>query len=108
MLHQVGDLFELNVKLRCQKVNTFLKIVADGPSTHIVADMYILETSGKFVFSDSTEFCLRYSFDYRQSFQIGKLSFSISILETKQTLVETFQGNKGLCGMNEHCNPIFG
>jgi len=22
MLHQVGDLFELNVKLRCQKVNT--------------------------------------------------------------------------------------
>jgi hypothetical protein len=22
-LHQVGDLFELNVKLRCQMINTF-------------------------------------------------------------------------------------
>jgi len=22
LLHQVGDLFELNVKIRCQKVNT--------------------------------------------------------------------------------------
>jgi hypothetical protein len=24
LLHQVGDLFELNVKLRCQKVNTLI------------------------------------------------------------------------------------
>jgi len=26
-LHQDGDLFELNVKLRCQKVNTWLNTV---------------------------------------------------------------------------------
>jgi hypothetical protein len=26
-LHQVGDLFELNVKLQCQKVNTHFMIL---------------------------------------------------------------------------------
>jgi len=40
-----------------------------------------------------------YSFDYRQSCQIGKLSFSISNLETKQALVETIRGKMGLCVM---------
>jgi len=35
-LHQVGDLFELNLKLRCQKVNNysgddFEKLLADAP-----------------------------------------------------------------------------
>jgi len=29
-LHQVGDLFELNVKLRCQKVKVMVQIVTTG------------------------------------------------------------------------------
>jgi hypothetical protein len=36
MLHQVGDLFELNVKLRCQKVNDIKK--GYQPRTRVVKD----------------------------------------------------------------------
>jgi hypothetical protein len=41
MLYQVGDLFELNVKLRCQKVNGLLRkpkffTEPDGTSSHLL------------------------------------------------------------------------
>ena len=36
MLHQVGDLFELNVKLRCQKVNIIGPAMSGLPSDHIM------------------------------------------------------------------------
>jgi len=41
MLHQVGDLFELNVKFRCQKVNGLLRkpkffTEPDDTSSHLL------------------------------------------------------------------------
>ena len=41
MLHQVGNLFELNVKLRCQKVN-------QNPLGHVYIDFREVRKSRKF------------------------------------------------------------
>jgi hypothetical protein len=48
-LHQVGDLFELNVKLRCQKVNN----TSEWPEGWLIAPSYGRFNFELFVFSEN-------------------------------------------------------
>ena len=47
MLHQVGDLFELNVKLRCQKVNIYLQ--QENLSGFVPWDLPVVKISPEWV-----------------------------------------------------------
>ena len=39
MLHQVGDLFELNVKLRCQKIKNIIPTVWEDVEKYVVNNL---------------------------------------------------------------------